>query len=158
MPDNPAWIVVAAVAVLGSLGKLIHWMGKMEEHRSSVSEFMGEIRTDIKQIFDRLPIPTVANGSPVRLTDLGRTIAKSLRAKEWAVSIATSALPEVVNKRPFEVEEFSRKYVETRLDPKFQDRVAACAYEFGTKRENVNSVLWVVLRDELLPRIPPARQ
>jgi hypothetical protein len=43
--------------------------------------------------------------------------------------------------------------VEPRLDPKIEELVAACAYEFGTERERVKPVLWVVLRDELMQRV-----
>ena len=43
--------------------------------------------------------------------------------------------------------------MEPRLDPKIEELVAACAYEFGTERERVKPVLWVVLRDELMQRV-----
>ena len=83
--------------------------------------------------------------------------AKFLRAEEWAAGIAATAVREVVNKRPFEIEEFSRRYVESNLDPKLEERVAACAYEFGTERDRVKPVLWVVLRDELMQRVEQTR-
>ena len=51
----------------------------------------------------------------------------------------------------------SRRYVESNLDPKIEERVAACAYEFGTERDRVKPVLWVVLRDELMQRVEQTR-
>ena len=80
-------------------------------------------------------------------------MAAFLRAEEWAAGIAANAVREVVGKRPFEIEEFSRRYVASNLDPKIEERVAACAYEFGTERDLVKPVLWVVLRDELMQRV-----
>ena len=60
-----------------------------------------------------------------------------LRAKEWATATATPLVQKVVNKRPFEIEDFSRRYVAERLDPDIQERVSVCAYEFGIETDSV---------------------
>ena len=49
------------------------------------------------------------------------------------------------------------EYVATKLDPKIDERVAACAYEFGTDRDHAKPGLWVVPRDELLQRVEQVR-
>ena len=167
--NNPLWILVV-LGVGGAVVRGLFWLRDVQTMKTgwaqfttkTFPDFAQEIRNDIrglqdeiKRIFERLPENprTLRSDSPARLSEYGQKIADSLRAKEWATSTATPILPEVVNKRPFEIEEFSRVYVSERLDPKATERVAACAYEFGIDRDSVRSVLWVVLRDELLQRV-----
>lgn len=155
--SNPAYLVVGTVALLGAAAKLIYWMGKVEEHRGSVREFMDEIRGDIKKILERLPAVPIAAGSPVQLTDYGREIARKVRAKEWAVEVAPTLLPEVQGQKPFQVDQFSRTYVHAdafdKMDMKWRELVETCAYELGIDRTGVLDVLYVELRDELLRRL-----
>jgi len=141
------------VAAVTALVKLAIWIGKVEEHRGSVSKFLDEIRSDIKKILEQqVPVPVRGN-SPAHLTDYGRKMAKFLQADEWAVRIAAAVENEVVNREPFRIEEFSRSYVKSLLDPSMEELVSACAYEFGADKDAVKSVLWVVLRDELFRRL-----
>ena len=120
--------------------------------RAKVEKDIGELRDGINTLLARSQGP-VSSQSPVRLTDLGEKMATFLQASEWAANTAPAVVHEVVNKKPFQIETFSREYVATNLDPDIEERVAACAYEFGTERDSVKSVLWVVLRDELLQRV-----
>ena len=163
---NTSVIVVAVLAVGALVWKIVYRVAKVDLAakdfgaftEKTFPAFAKEIRDDIKQILLRLPPPTpIENGSPARLNEYGRKMAAFLRAEEWAAGIAATAVREVVNKRPFEIEEFSRRYVESNLDPKIEERVAACAYEFGTERDRVKPVLWVVLRDELMQRVEQTR-
>ncbi len=85
---HPASIVVLALAVATAAGRLLMWIGGVNEHKSEVSEFMREIRADIKKIFQRLPSKTLDRGSPVRLTALGDEVAKQIGARKWAVNQA----------------------------------------------------------------------
>ena len=165
---NTPVIVVAVLAVGALVWKIAYWVAKVDLAAKDFGAFTAktfpafakEIRDDIKQILLRLPPPTpIESGSPARLSEYGRKMAAFLRAEEWAAGIAATAVREVVGKRPFEIEieEFSRRYVESNLDPKIEERVAACAYEFGTERDRVKPVLWVVLRDELMQRVEQTR-
>ena len=141
---------IAAVAIVGGLATLIYWMGQVQEHRGSVSKFMEEIRDDIKKIFERLPPVPVAGSSPLRLTDFGDRIAAWLKADAWAAGLAPELRSQLEGKAPFEIDRFSREHVREHLAPEWRERVAACAYEFGTGTSGVLDVLQVVLRDELL--------
>lgn len=151
--DNPLTYIVA-VTVGGLLVKGLFWLRDVHHVKNGWQAFTQEIRDDIKQILLRLPPPRpIESGSPARLTDYGLKMAEFLRAKDWAASVATTVVHEVVNKQPFQIEEFSREYVANKLEPAIEERVSACAYEFGTERDRVKPVLWVVLRDELLERV-----
>ena len=157
-------IAVIGVAGAGGVLKLVHWMGKVDEQRSVLSGFVeriasdiAQIRRDINQMFLRLPSPTVAGGSPTRLTDTGREIAAALEAEEWARRLAPGLLAQVAGMVPFEVDDFAATYVQQHLSDDLRRLVAARAYEHGIDRPSVRDVLRVVLRDELLRRLeaPP---
>ena len=152
-------IVVAALAVLGILWKAARWTSKVDSDLVSLKDITRELkditkelRADIKQILSRLPAPPIAEGSPVQLTEFGKKISEWLEAKKWASDLAESLLDEINRFEPFEVDEFCDQYTRTRLTDHWQRRVRKCAYEFGTKKAGVQSVMRVVLRDELLSR------
>ena len=146
--------VSATVALLSALGGLIYWMGKVQEHKGAVTVFMKEIRDDIKKIFDRLPgTPNPVSGaSPLRLTDFGEKIAKSMNAKAWAEQMAPALSDEVRGKASFEIDEVAQNYVNNKLDEDWNRRVSESAYEFGTSRDGILRVLQVLLRNELIKR------
>ena len=150
---NTPLIVTASPAVIYAVVKVIRWTATVDLKLNQFTDFAKEVRDDIKQIFLRLPPVPVAGSSPLRLTDFGEKMADFMRAKPWASDLAPSLQAEVAGKRPFEVDEFSRGYVQSRLNDELKERVAACAYEFGVDRDAVLRVLQVVLRDELLRRI-----
>ena len=82
----PAWLEhplvwIAAISTLVTIGI---WIGKVNEHKSTVSTFMDEIRKDIKEILGRLGPATTKTASPIRLTELGRSISDTLAASAWA--------------------------------------------------------------------------
>lgn len=151
--SHPAVIAVIAgvlLLVLGSVGKLLVWIGKVEEQRGTVAAFMVEIRGQLKEIFLRLPSTpeAVTSNSPLMLTDFGRKMADSMDATKWAVTLAPTLKSDIVGKRDFEIDVFSRDYVKEHM--RDDERVAKCMYEMGAERDNVLKVLYVVLRDELL--------
>ncbi len=152
-------IVIAVLAVLGVLYKFAHWQGTVDTDLTTLKKFMEEIREDIKRIFNRLPPPSpVASDSPMRLTDFGKNIAQKFGAFEWAEKLAPTLVGEA-GKEPFEVYDFSEKYVSRHWEEKWWRKVMECAYEAGTGSENVLAVMSVVLRDELLKLLeeePPA--
>ena len=130
----------------------------LKQHRSTLQKFMVEIRDDIKKIFLRLPPVPVASSSPLKLTDFGEKIAKEFEAREWATGLTPTLAHEVEGKRAFEIDEFSEKFVGTRLGKDWEERVAGCAYDFGIKRDDVRAVLRVVLRDELIRLTDPPNE
>ncbi len=151
---------IALLTLVGLVVKGLFWLRDVHNMKSGwqtfteeIREDLKEIRQDIKQIFLRLPPRAIESASPVRLTDYGSKMAEFLLAKDWAASVAQAVTHEVVDMQPFQIEEFSRDYVATKLEPEIEERVSACAYEFGTERDAVKPVLWVVLRDELLDRV-----
>lgn len=164
---NTPLIVTASLAVLYAVVKVIRWTvtvdlkldqfagftKEVREDFREVRQELKEVRQDIKQIFLRLPPPPVAGDSPLQLTDFGEKMADFTKAKSWASDLAPSLRADVVGKRPFEVDEFSRSFVHGRLQDDMKESVAACAYEFGVERDAVLKVLQVVLRNELLRQI-----
>lgn len=60
--ETPA-IVLAVLAALTILWKAAHWKGTVDEHRTTVTSFMKEIRDKIDRIFERLPPVPVKRGS-----------------------------------------------------------------------------------------------
>ena len=159
-------VILAVGTTVGAvLWRVFWWVAKIDPLPAGLAkatdqflEFATEIRGDIKEIFLRLPPPRlIESGSPARLTEHGIKLANFLQAEDWAAGVAATIVHEVGDKKPFQIEEFSREYVATKLEPEIEERVAACAYEFGTERDGVKSVLWVVLRDELLRRVEQSR-
>ena len=146
-------VVTASLAVIIAVVKVIRWTATVDLKLEQFTRFAKEVRDDIKQIFLRLPPVPVVASSPLQLTDYGEKMADFMRAKPWVSDLAPSLRTEVAGKRAFEVDEFSRDYVQTRLEDDLKERVAACVYEFGVDRDNVLKVLQVVLREELLRHI-----
>ena len=113
---------------------------------------MKEIRDDIKQIFSRLPPVPVSNESPLQLTDLGKNISSTLKGRDWAKRTASELVKQIQDKKPFEIQEFCFDYVQKEFKPTSDqdERIRACAYENGLKREQVLEVLVIELRDAIL--------
>lgn len=156
--SNPLIYVVGGIAGIGAIWKLGEWKGRTDDSVSAIKDTIREIREDIKKILGRLPPPAVEQGSPLRLTEFGEEISRRLDARSWATETASNLLPEVRGKQAFQVDEFCETYVQTRLSEEWKTEVARCAYELGRDRESILSVLRVVLRDELLSRLPAEPQ
>ena len=148
--QNNYMIVSVIVVLAGALISIGIWVGRVNSDRASLMEFMREIRSDVKKIFERLPPAPVTSNSPLELTDFGKRIAEQFKAEEWANELAPTLLGEVKGKEPFEIDEFCDTYVRDKLRENIQRRVALSAYSFGTDRKGVRSVLRVVLRKKLL--------
>ena len=169
---NTPVIVLAVLAVAGTLWGIVcfiwkaaRWTAKLDagerDFRAFTQEIRGEITTikeHIIKIFEHIPPPkTIESASPLRLSELGKVISKSLKAAEWAARIAPGLVPEVAGRQPFEIDRFSDQYVETRLDAQDPDWVARQAYESGVTAAAVRAVLRVVLHDELIQRVEQDR-
>jgi len=142
-------MVIIGLAIAGLVIRLAVWYGAVNADRKNFKEFMEEMRKDVKAILSRLPPSPVASDSPLRLTDFGEEISKSIGAQHWAEDIAPSLLNEVGGKEPFEIDRFCIDYVE-RLGPEWDRKIAESSYEFGIRESGIKSVLHVVLRDEIL--------
>ena len=158
MGSNPGSVVLAALAVGGALVAIGQWIGAVNADRGKFSEFMREVRDDLRTIRAQItdlfrlvdsPHP-VSGASPLHLTDMGKDMAARLDAYEWARKLAPRLRDEVAGKKPFQIDEFCQRYAYRRLSDEMETRVAQFVYESGNVRTHVLSVLHVVLRDELL--------
>ena len=93
---------------------------------------------------------SVEAGSPLQVSEYGEKISDRIGGREWAQRTAPGLKGRLDDLRPFRIDEFSTEYVDNELDDATQERVAECAYEFGTERHAVREVLRVLLRNELL--------
>ena len=140
-------------AILGVLAGLIYWKGKVDAKLGSLDDWMTEIRGDIKRILERLPPRTVTANSPLRLTDFGGKIATAFGAEQWVRDVARPLATPLVDKEPFEIDDFCQDYVDNMLDQDDNTRVESLAYKYGIESKDVLQVLRVVLRDEILSRL-----
>ena len=143
-------IVTASSAVIVAVVKVVRWTATVDLKLERFTRFAKEVRDDIKQIFLRLPPVPVVGSTPLLLTDFGEKMAEFMKAKPWASALAPPLRAEVAGKRAFEVDEFSREFVQVRAEDDLKERFAACGYEFGVDRDDVLKVLQVLLREELL--------
>ena len=149
---NPVLYVLGFTIVMAlgtGLWKIFWWVAKVDAGERDFRAFTKEVRDDIKRILLRLD-PTLEGNSPKRLNELGLTIANRLNADEWAAGLAPKLLPDIKGLRPFEIDNFCYEYVNNKLGDEWTERLAAAAYEHGVDRGAVRSVLWIVLRDELI--------
>lgn len=137
-----AWPVLAAAAmmVLASITALLvamDWTAQQREARRRAGQD-ARYRTSVEP------------GSPLHLSEYGEKISNRIGGLEWAQHTAPGLKDRLDDLRPFRIDEFSSRYVDNELDEATQERVAECAYEFGTERHAVHEVLRVLLRNELL--------
>ena len=149
--NNPV-VVVAVLSVAGLIFAAGQWVGRVNSHVNGVSALLKEIRFDIKKILGRLPPVAVAGDSPLRLTDLGKSISRTLDARQWAQQIADTMSDRPCDETPYDVQEFCFRYVKQDFQPDRDQnaQLRTCASENGLKLDKVLDVLAIELRDELL--------
>ena len=132
------------------------WKGKVDSDRASFKEFMKEVRNDIKEILRRLPSHTLAGGSPLRLTDLGKSISERLGAPALAQNLAPLLQERIEKKTPYEIQEMCFDYIRHEYKPpdEVESLIKTCASDNGVDRGQVVDVLAVGLRDKLLGMVP----
>lgn len=150
MPD---WLPLATAITLG--GALIGigiWIGSVNTDRVNFKEFMREIRDKIDKIFERLPPVVTVGQSPVRLTDLGRSISKELDAAAWARSAASNIQNKAQGLEAYAIQELSFAYADDAGNYSTGENsgIRRSAYEKGVDQEQVRRVFGVELRDVLL--------
>lgn len=109
------------------------WVGGVNADRTAFKQFMEEIRSDIEEVLSRLAPVTVARGSPVRLTDLGREISSALDVKAWASGQADTLLERAWEMKEHEVYDLCTRH--------------------GIEVEKVQDVYTIELRDEPIERL-----
>ena len=81
---NPLfWVAFVSLlpVAAGAIFAFGQWKGKVDSDRALFKGLMAEVRNDIKEILRRLPSSTVAAAnSPLRLTDLGKSISERFAA------------------------------------------------------------------------------
>lgn len=152
---NPV-VILGGVALLASLGTAIlkfgEWKGKIDSDRKMFSDFMEEIRKDIKEILTRLPPVEAAGTSPITLTEFGRSIAEEVGAREVAERLAPDVREQVRGMEPYQVQEHCLEFMTSKHAPapELDSLINKVAYERGVKREQVLRVIAIELRDQLL--------
>ena len=148
------WVLLFAVA--GAIFGFGLWKGKVDSDRASFKEFMKEVRNDIKEILGRLPSHTLAGSSPLRLTDLGKSISERLDAPTLAQDLVPLLQERIEGKTPYEIQEMCFDYIRHQYNPpdEVDTLIKTCAYDNGIDRGQVVDVLAVELRDKLLAMMP----
>ncbi len=152
---NPLWItaVIAAIAAAVTAGI---WVGRVNSDRESFKGFMREIRDKLDRIFERLPPPVVASGSPLKLTELGRRIAEHVGASAIAEELTGSLLESARGMSPYDIQQLCFDHLDDFEPPEeLAATLKQCAFDNGIRQEDVKRVIAVVLRDRLLERSGP---
>ena len=174
-PDATSWwagwvapaIIISSVGLLLTVGTAVFVGGRsvggvnsnLKSLNTSVgnvkvtlSDFMKEVRGKLDQIFERLPSPpAIIEGSPLRLTKLGRNIAEELEADAWAARLADGLKEQVQGMDAYEIQDHCFEYVEKHAySDEERKRVRSVAYENGKPVDEIRRVLAIQLRDKLL--------
>ena len=151
---SPVTYIIPALALIGAIFAIGTWVGGMNTFRNTVGDTIKEIRDDIKKLLERLPAKPIAPGSPITLTDLGKSISEEIGGSIWAKDQVEKFFPDVQGKNQYEIQELSFDYVKKKFEPPdaFYQKMQECAYEKGVTIDGVKDVLAVELRDALLSK------
>jgi len=133
-------------------------VGNLKTDVSNLKKDVSDLKADVSflkravgVILHRLGGPITTEGqSPVRLTERGEEFAKAIEAERGAKELAPGLLSRAEGKEPYQIEEIAREYVEQELPEDWVARIAREAYRTGALKPDIQAVLWVLLRDELL--------
>lgn len=162
--ENPA-TYIAIVTIAGLVFAVGRWVGSVNTFRETVEktltaikEDIKEIKGDIKRILERLPPTTVAGESPLKLTELGKSISKKLEADAWSRRTASALTDRVQEKTPYEIQEFCFQFVKKgAFNPSDEllRRMQDCAGNHAVSLEQVQDVFAVELRDAFMELAMP---
>ena len=153
MDDSFYKFFTIAISSIAAIGGAMYWAGCVNTDVSALKESVKDINKDVKDILNRLSkisTETLETKSPPRLNELGKEVSKELKASEWAKKTAPDVFPQIEGKQDYEIQKFSFDYVREKLKEELQIRIEICAYERGLIKGDVQDVLAVELRDELL--------
>ena len=143
----PTWLailigaVVMLTGVLGTWGTLglkirerwegnARWKGQVDADRKSFTEFMQEVRTDIKKILGYVGPRLSTPGSPVVLNELGKKVSGAMGIKAWAKDTAPGLLEEIADRKEHQIYDFCVEYAKNMdLTEEQIDISKALAYE-----------------------------
>lgn len=157
------WII-AVIAVVGIIWRAAKWTervdSKLDAHgkdigslKDTLNSFMGEIRADVRRIFERLPPPNpIASTSPIRLTEMGESISEKLGADVIAEHHAPILRERISGMSRYEIQEECFKYMDKEFEPdeEVNALIMESAYDHGIDRSQVLRVIAIKLRDQLL--------
>ncbi len=140
-------------------GRLDHVEGRLDKVDERLDRVDRKIETNstainqLRQIvFTRLNIPSVTSESPLRLSELGKTLSEEIDAEAWVERIADQLKVSVAGKDAYEIQSFCFDYVENTDQYSDQERrtMHKVAYQRGIMAEEIRRVLAIELRDKLL--------
>ncbi len=142
--------------VEGRLDRVEERLDKVDERLDCVDRKIETNSTAINQlrqiVFTRLNIPSVTSESPLRLSELGKTLSEEIDAGAWVERIADQLKVSVAGKDAYEIQSFCFDYVENTDQYSDQERriIHKVAYQRGIMAEEIRRVLAIELRDKLL--------
>ncbi len=85
------------------------WKGRVDillERTGKDLERIGKELTELRQIvFSRFGIPLVISKSPLRLTELGKTVSEEITAQAWVERVANTLNEKVEGKDAYEIQD-----------------------------------------------------
>lgn len=136
------------------------WKGGTETFKVSVEDTLKEIKESIAkiedrivEIFEKIGPSTTGPGSPIGLTDLGKTVSGELDASDWATDKGRELLPQFKDKTPYEIQDLCFHYVrgpDFTPSPGLMEKAQSSAFEHGITIDQVFRVFAIELRDALL--------
>ena len=166
--NNPVsyGVVIGALGLIGGIVltilKIGEWKARRESTETSLeksfkslettlTDFMAEIRTDVKKIFQRME-STVSGESPLKLTELGQSISETLGAAAWAERTAKETADKIPDKQPYVIQTYCFDFVRRSdmLSDELTRKIQESAYNNGIEVARVEDVLAIELRDALL--------
>ncbi len=140
-------------ALLRGVLAIGEWKGKTDTSVKALKEAIAEIRDDVKRILGMVGPRAIGDGSPLRLTDLGKGISEDINAAAWAKQQGQRLSEKVAGMAPYDIQKFCFGHVRSdQFDPgsELLEKMKASAYNRGTTFEQVENVLAIKLRDVLL--------
>lgn len=151
-------IVIVLLVLIAAVFKFASWYGEVnidrkrfDQSMEGVNQVLEDIRRDIRNIFDRLPLVPTTNESPIRLSEHGERISKDIDAKAWAEEETQKLIGQSRGMTPYQVQELSFDHAKAfEPDDALLVKMQQSSFETGIDLEGVRRVLGVELRDRLL--------
>ena len=143
-------IAVLLVVLLGATFALGSWKGSVDKALGTLHKVIHRLEKRMSRLekkIDAIPMPAIARGSPLRLTEFGERLSKEIGAKRWAETLAPSLMEECDGKLAYDVQELCIEYAKAKLQLSTEDeaKVKKCAFENGIDVETIRKVLGLEL-------------
>ena len=134
----------------GRMERIDGHMQRIDGHMKRMDGYFTTIAGNTGQIFMRLSV--MERRSPLRLNELGRSIADSLDFRNWVADIAGSLHDSMRDKSEYDIQEFCFEYFRHELQPSEEQegKLKDCAYQAGVPVSVVLDVLALEMRDILI--------